>query len=78
MVFVIDTEPNDSTLEIVKNLSIIFPEIKIIMREGKQGIASAIKEGIAHVSKSVTIIMMGENSQDPNDILKMAIKMNDD
>lgn len=77
IITVVDTVPNDNTLEIVKKLSATFSEIKIIAREGKQGIASAIKEGIKHASKSVIVIAMGENSQNGNDVLRLALKMND-
>lgn len=77
IITVVDTVPNDNTLEIIKKLSATFNEIKVIVREGKQGIASAIKEGIKHALKSVIIIAMGENSQNANDLLRMALKMND-
>lgn len=77
MITVIDIVPNDKTFEIVKYLAKSFSEIKIIAREGKQGIASAIKEGIKHASKDIIIIMMGDKSEDPNDLPKLASKMNE-
>jgi len=77
LITIIDNEPNDNTLEIVKNFSNTNKAIKIISREGKQGIASAIVEGINAASKSVIIIVMADASETPQDIIKLALKMND-
>ena len=77
VITVIDQAPNDKTLEIVTLLSKTYNEIQIISREGKLGVASAIKEGIQKASKSVTIIVMGDASENPNDLINMASKMND-
>jgi len=76
VIVVIDRVPNDKTFEIVKKLSEEFDEIKIIARDGKRGIAHAIRDGIKEATKDVTILVMGENSQDPDDIVLMASKMN--
>ena len=77
VITVIDQAPNDKTLKIVTLLSKTYNEIQIISREGKLGVASAIKEGIQKASKSVTIIVMGDASENPNDLINMASKMND-
>ena len=77
VITVIDKAPNDKTLEIVTLLSKTYNEIQIISREGKLGVASAIKEGIQKASKSVIIIVMGDSSENPNDLINMASKMND-
>lgn len=77
VITVIDKVPNDKTFEIVEQLSKSFDEIKIIAREGKQGIASAIKEGITYASKDIIIILMGDKSEDPNDLPKLIFKMNE-
>ena len=77
IIVVIDRVPNDKTFDIVQNLSKNSSEIKIIVRDGRRGIANAIRVGIKEASKSVIILMMGENSQDPTEIEKMATKMNE-
>lgn len=77
IVTVIDNAPNDKTLEIVSLLSKTFKEIQIISREGKQGVASAIREGIQKASKNVIIIVMGDASEQPEDLINMATKMDD-
>ena len=77
IITIIDNEPNDNTLEIAKKNSNQFKEIKIISREGKQGIASAIIAGINASSKNIIIIVMGDTSENPLDLIKMAMKMNE-
>jgi len=77
IITVIDVVQNDKTFEIAKDLEKKIPEMKIIARDGKRGIASAIKDGINHSSNEVIIFAMAENSLDSKDLLKMALKMND-
>lgn len=78
IITVIDKAQNDRTFSIVYALSNFFREIKIISREGKQGVASAIKEGIKKSTKDVILIAMADTSEDPEDLTKIALKMNDD
>ena len=73
---VIDIVSNDKTFDIVKDLSNSFNEIKIITRNGKLGVASAIKEGILNVSNEISLIVMGDLSESPEDLVKMILKMN--
>jgi len=75
VITVIDKAPNDKTLELVEKLSSQHTQIKLIAREGKKGVASAIVEGIKNSSKSVIIIAMGDTSEDPKDLSKLASKM---
>ena len=73
---VIDIVPNDKTFDIVKDLSNSFNEIKIITRDGKSGVASALKEGILKSSNDIIMIVMGDSSESPKDLVKMILKMN--
>lgn len=77
LIVVIDNVPNDKTLEIVKNLAECFSSIKIIEREGKQGIGTAIKIGIKEASKEIIMISPGDASEDPNDLVRVATKMSE-
>ena len=77
IITVIDKAPNDKTLDIVSLLANNNKEIQIISREGKQGVANAIGDGIQKGSKSVTIIVMGDASEKPDDLINMALKMED-
>lgn len=77
IIVVIDKIPDDKTYGIVKTLSEKNMEIEIIVRNGKRGIAKAIIDGVEQSSKDVIIFVMAENSQESDDILKMAKKMNE-
>ena len=52
-------------------------EILFVIREGKKGIGSAIKEGIKKSQNNNILIATAEISEDPNDLVKMVKKMND-
>ncbi len=75
IIAVIDKAPNDKTYEIVKELSTKFPEIVIVARERKLGIASAIRDGIKNAKKEIVIITVAGKHVDPEDIIRMAKKM---
>ncbi len=77
IIVIIDEAPNDKTLEIVQNVSKSATEIVIISRKGKQGIGSAIREGIKNSSKNAILIATAEISEDPADLAKMLEKMDD-
>jgi len=77
IILVIDDTPNDKTLEKSQKIAQSTNEIKIIAREGKLGVGTAIIEGIKKVSKDVTIITVAGKHVDPNDLLKMIEKMNE-
>lgn len=77
LVIVIDKAPNDRTFEIVNDLSKKFDEIKIISREKKEGVSSAIQAGIKNANKDVLIITVAGNHIAPNDVILLAKKMDD-
>jgi len=77
LIVIIDIAPNDNSLEIVESLSAKHKEIRYFSRKNKQGIASAISLGIKNVLKEVTMIVMGDSSEDPNDLVMMAEKINE-
>ena len=77
IIVIIDIAPNDKSLEIVKLLSSKHQEIRYFSRENKMGIASAISLGIKNVTKEITMIVMGDSSEDPNDLLTMTEKISE-
>jgi glycosyltransferase involved in cell wall biosynthesis len=77
IILIIDIAPNDNSLEIIKSLSYKYKEIKYFSRTNKQGIASAIYLGIENAQNEVTMIVMGDSSEDPNDLLNMAKKISE-
>ena len=77
IILIIDIAPNDNSLEIVKSMSNKYKEIKYFLRNNKQGIASAICLGIENAQNEITMIVMGDSSEDPNDLVKMAKKISE-
>lgn len=77
IITVIDKVHDDKTDEIVKKLAKNSKEISFVIRNGKKGIGSAIKEGIKKAQKDSILIATAEISEDPHDLLKMVEKMND-
>ena len=77
IIIIIDIAPNDNSLEIIKSLSYKYKEIKYFSRIGKQGIASAIYLGIENSRKELTMIVMGDSSEDPMDLVNMIKKMSE-
>lgn len=77
IIVVIDTVPNDKTLVIAQNMAKSSKEIIIVSREGKQGIGSAIREGIKKSTKDTILIATAEISEDPADLAQMVTKMDE-
>ena len=68
IIVVVDEAPNDKTLDIVLAVGKLAKEIIVFSRKGKQGIGSAIREGIKNSSKSSILIATAEISEDPLEI----------
>lgn len=71
VVIVLDRVPNDKTGEIIDSLAIKYPELRVISREGKRGIGNAIRVGIRLSKGDIVIIIMGDASEDPKDVIKL-------
>jgi dolichol-phosphate mannosyltransferase len=77
LIVVIDKAPDDKTFEIVNNLSKIHCEINIISREKKEGVSSAIQDGINNARNDVLIITIAGNHINANDVILLAKKMDE-
>jgi|TARA_B110000495_G_scaffold102642_1_gene88667 dolichol-phosphate mannosyltransferase len=77
IIVIIDKVYDDKTDEIVKKIAENAKEVSFVIREGKRGVGSAIKEGIKRAQKNNILIATAEISEDPHDLLKMVKKMND-
>ena len=75
IIVVVDEATNDKTLDIAIDVGNRAKEIIVVSRKGKQGIGSAIREGIKNSSKSSILIATAEISEDPLDLVKMMEKM---
>ena len=77
IIIIIDKVHDDKTDEIVKKMAEVTKEISFVVREGKKGIGSAIKEGIKKAQNENILIATAEISEDPHDLVKMVEKIND-
>lgn len=77
IITVIDSVPEDNTLQIVEDLVKNNNEIVIIKRKGKHGVANAIKAGIQKAVNETIMIVLADNSEKSDDLLRIAIKMNE-
>ena len=77
IIVIIDSVPEDNTLQIVEDLAKNNTEIIMIKRKGKHGVANAIKTGIQKAINETIMIIMADNSEKSDDLLKIVIKMNE-
>lgn len=77
ILIIVDKDPNDKTFDIAVELTKEFNEIRLFSREKRHGVASAIQEGIQQSSNDVIVIAMADESEDPKDLVTLALKMNE-
>jgi len=78
IILIVDCIKNDNMDKIVKTLTLEYNEIKSIIREGKHGVADAIKTGIKNTTKETTLIVMGDGSERPANLIDLISKMSKD
>jgi len=77
IIVIIDRVPNDNTYTKALEISKKNQEIQIVVRDGKHGIGRAVTKGIECATKECIIITTAEISEEPEDLVKMCLKMND-
>jgi dolichol-phosphate mannosyltransferase len=71
---VLDNVPGDETGARIFEVASKFPEIRVIERQGRRGVGDAIRTGIEQASGRIVIPVMGDQSENPVDILRMVEK----
>jgi dolichol-phosphate mannosyltransferase len=71
---VIDRVPGDETSDQASAAAKRYNEIRIVEREGRRGVGDAICTGIRQAAGDIVIIVMGDESEDPRDIVNVAGK----
>lgn len=74
-VVLVNDNSNDNTPEIIDLLAAENPRIKPIHRSKKPGFGNALKSGFKIASGDVIIPIMGDLSEDPKDVSKLAEKI---
>lgn len=72
IVVVIDLVPGDETATRVKKASEVYDKIRIIQRYGRRGVGDAIRTGIKDAKGRTVIPVMGDQSEYPMDIVRLA------
>ncbi len=72
IIVVVDVVPGDKTARFVHRVSDGNPEIRVHQRLGKRGVGDAVRTGIKMARGEVLVVAMGDQSEDPNDIVRLA------
>ncbi|NLW75772.1 MAG: flippase-like domain-containing protein [Methanomicrobiales archaeon] len=67
----VDDNSSDATGQIIDRLARDNPSIRVVHRSSSPGFGNAVKAGLAVATKSVLIPVMGDLSDDPEDIVKL-------
>jgi dolichol-phosphate mannosyltransferase len=65
-ILVVDDDSPDGTGDLVRSLSRQNPEIRLIRRLGRAGLASAIKEGLLDATGDIALVMDSDGQHDPS------------
>lgn len=72
IIVVVDIVPADKTAEYVRKASEGHPEIRVHERVGKRGVGDAVRTGIEMAMGEILVVVMGDQSEDPNEIVQLA------
>lgn len=67
---VVDDDSADGTAELVRELAHRHPEIRLIRRVGRAGLASAIKEGLLDATGDLAVVMDSDGQHEPSAVLR--------
>jgi dolichol-phosphate mannosyltransferase len=72
LVAVVDYEKGDSTLHEIREVARRYKELVLIKREGRRGVGTAVRDGIKRSRGDYVIIVMGDQSENPRDVIRVA------
>jgi dolichol-phosphate mannosyltransferase len=71
IIVVVDVVPRDNTLDYVRRVSEGNPEIRVHERIGRRGVGDAVRTGIRIARGEILVVVMGDQSEDPNEIVRL-------
>lgn len=74
VIVVIDIVPGDSTASHIRKVAKAYSEVRLVERRGRRGVGDAIRTGIRKAKGNVVIPVMGDQSERPSDIVRLAKK----
>jgi dolichol-phosphate mannosyltransferase len=69
-IVIVDDNSNDSTWSVISALAGKHNNIRPVKRTPPGGFGRAIREGLDHITGDAVAVVMGDNSDDPKDIVK--------
>jgi dolichol-phosphate mannosyltransferase len=76
-ILVVDDGSDDRTLEVLQNLSTSIPALRPLHNAGPNGFGRAVTFGLDHMNGDAVAIVMGDESDDPNDLVQYWEKLNE-
>lgn len=64
----VDDDSKDGTANVVRDLALVQPQIRLIYRVGRSGLSSAIKEGILSAVGEVVVVMDCDGQHEPSTV----------
>lgn len=77
IIVVLDLVPGDRTASHVGKVARTYSEIRVLERQGKRGVGDAVRTGIKEARGEIVVIAMGDQSEDPSDIVRLVNKAKD-
>jgi len=77
VILIVDKAPNDDTDIAVQGIAKKYNEIQYSIRDTKKGVADAIREGIKKARNEISIIVMADGSEKPQDLVNIVSKMSE-
>jgi hypothetical protein len=71
---IVDDNSNDDTGRIADELARKYREVIVIHREGPNGFGRAIKDGLRNARGIILVFVMGDKSDEPDDVVKLIKK----
>jgi glycosyltransferase involved in cell wall biosynthesis len=74
-VIVVDDSSDDGTAEVVRQMAVRYPHVRLVSSRRPRGITNALKSGFEEVRTPVTVVLMADAADDPHTIEKMYEKV---
>ncbi|MBI4356149.1 MAG: glycosyltransferase [Candidatus Omnitrophica bacterium] len=70
-IILVDDNSRDGTAALIDDYARAHPEIRAVHRRGQPGFGRAIRDGLAQATGEAVAIVMGDHSDDPEDVVRM-------
>ena len=72
LVVVVDIVPGDKTAAYIREVSESNSKVRVLEHMGRRGVGDAVRAGISMARGKVLVVAMGDQSEDPNDVVRLA------